>query len=767
MNKNHIWMCSLCFLIIIILFYIYYSRYSEGFTEVVTPTSIKGSITSANTALAAAKQSISTANTATTNATTIPLAKIAIEKATIAVKDAMEAVNIATIASGMADILLFRARRKVSEGVIANLTSSKTTALQALNAEKEAAGKKAAAWKEWTDAKTEQANANGAVANARSDYNTENSKLTPLQQKLDAHNDAQAKVNQAKENVDKNKNDLGYYTGTWEGSATSTLSLQKYQLGRANPNHQNTINQLREAIDRLQATINDWRSDPNPLKRSEKALDDAKENLANYPNNTAEVNAQKAVVAAKETALAQANTRKTNADAEVPKKEMAYTNLSNGDVNAKQDIYDNIIAYNDALIIQTNANTVKKDADQAKKDADKILTDANTKATTMMTSVLTTNKQFMDAAISVNTITPVNEFTSMSIAWTAYTGTPIPSTTSITAENALFNNYSLFIDAKTQYINIITNKLTSFKSTEATFISKNRESAEDLNAKGYMNIKVYNDLVSAFDSIKLTDPITDVLKNYNTYIIKKRNFEMIITAAQGNKAQADFISKLNTSKENMAQWIAAAPKGCRRIQTIATTDSNMLDQDIVCSENEYISGYSSLRGYDAAPADPNVSRDNIEKYLAVKYACCTVPTGTKGSKGKTGLPGLEGNSGPIGLAGPVGPDGPAGNKGVIGDIGEEGGKGPMGDPGENGTMGEQGPPGKPGTSIRAPYIRQLPGTMGPPGKMGPRGIRGPKGADGKIEPAPVQPPSQLDKTIALINIQDKLDKYIRSGSKKK
>jgi hypothetical protein len=517
----------------------------------------------------------------------------------------------------------------------------------------------------------------------------------------------------------------------------------------------------------VQATINDWRSDPNPLKRSKTAFDNAKKNLENYPNNTAEVNAQKAVVAAKETALAQANTRKTNADAEVTKKETAYTNLSNGDVNAKQDIYDNIIAYNDALIIQTNANTVKKDADQAKKDADKILTDANTKATTMMTSVLTTNKQFMDAAISVNTITPVNEFTSMSIAWTAYTGTPIPSTTSITAENALFNNYSLFIDAKTQYINIITNKLTSFKSTEATFISKNRESAEDLSAKGYMNIKVYNDLVSAFDSIKLTDPITDVLKNYNTYIIKKRNFEMISTAAQGNKAQADFISKLNTSKENMAQWIAAAPKGCRRIQTIATTDSNMLDQDIVCNENEYISGYSSLRGYDAAPADPNVSRDNIEKYLAVKYACCTVPTGTKGSKGKTGLPGLDGNSGPIGLAGPVGPDGPAGNKGVIGDIGEEGGKGPMGDPGENGTMGEQGPPGKPGTSIRAPYIRQLPGPMGPPGKMGPIGIRGPKGADGKIEPAPVQPPSQLDKTIALINIQDTLDKYIRSGSKKK
>ena len=68
----------------------------------------------------------------------------------------------------------------------------------------------------------------------------------------------------------------------------------------------------------------------------------------------------------------------------------------------------------------------------------------------------------------------------------------------------------------------------------------------------------------------------------------------------------------------------------------------MINQNIICSDTEYISGYSKVSGFDAAPVDPDVSMDNIAQYLAVKYSCCTAPTPPKGSKGKKGLPGLDG-----------------------------------------------------------------------------------------------------------------------------
>jgi hypothetical protein len=41
------------------------------------------------------------------------------------------------------------------------------------------------------------------------------------------------------------------------------------------------------------------------------------------------------------------------------------------------------------------------------------------------------------------------------------------------------------------------------------------------------------------------------------------------------------------------------------------------------------------------------------------------------------------------------------------------------------------------------------------------GPMGPKGPDGVIKPAPVQPFSEVDRTLALFNIQEKINKYAR------
>jgi hypothetical protein len=65
-----------------------------------------------------------------------------------------------------------------------------------------------------------------------------------------------------------------------------------------------------------------------------------------------------------------------------------------------------------------------------------------------------------------------------------------------------------------------------------------------------------------------------------------------------------------------------------------------------------------------------------------------------------------------------------------------------------------------GTSVKAPCIRQVPGPIGVEGEDGPRGQQGPKGPDGKVIPAPVQPFSELNRTIGLFNIQDKIKQYL-------
>jgi hypothetical protein len=51
--------------------------------------------------------------------------------------------------------------------------------------------------------------------------------------------------------------------------------------------------------------------------------------------------------------------------------------------------------------------------------------------------------------------------------------------------------------------------------------------------------------------------------------------------------------------------------------------------------------------------------------------------------------------------------------------------------------------------------------MGKTGEKGPRGMQGPKGKDGIVIPAPKQPPSALDKTIGLLNVQKKINNYVQ------
>jgi hypothetical protein len=251
--------------------------------------------------------------------------------------------------------------------------------------------------------------------------------------------------------------------------------------------------------------------------------------------------------------------------------------------------------------------------------------------------------------------------------------------------------------------------------------------------------------------------VSDVITKYKAFVPTKTEYTTVLLIAQDKKAEADFQTNLAAGKDAAARWLTSGTSGCRNVQTIASTNPNMLDQNISCNDTEYISGYNKVSGYAAAPIDPTVSRDNISQYLAVKYSCCVAPEGDKGARGKRGLPGLDGADGAIGPKGPEGIEGPSGVKGRIGDLGEEGGKGPVGDNGDNGDVGEKGPSGRPGTSVLAPFIRQVMGPVGKTGKRGPTGLQGPKGKDGIVIPAPKQPPSALDKTIGLFNLQKEIN----------
>ena len=444
----------------------------------------------------------------------------------------------------------------------------------------------------------------------------------------------------------------------------------------------------------------------------------------------------------------------------IPPLKIVYDNaqLAVVDANSRRAIYD------DALAQQMEANKLLTTAIA-------ILVKANNNVRANIEKTYDENAKFIkNAAVFPNTVLGIDkEYNPMTIDWAAYNtaktelskieATKIVEFTGAT--DKLVEIYNKFIGNKDIYAASVIN-LIKLNTSESEYIKNNRENAEIYEAV-YGLMKEYKAMVDAWakvtNSVKESDAY-GVIVNYNAYLPTKTAFAKALLLAQNKRAEADFQAKLAAGKDAAAKWKKSGVNGCRNIQTDASTDLTMLDQDIACNDTEYISGYTKVSGFNAAPTDPNVSQDNIGKYLAVKYSCCTAPAGIKGPQGKKGLPGLDGLPGPIGPEGPEGKIGPVGRRGPQGDDGEEGDKGPRGERGDDGDDGEQGLPGRAGKSVKAPRIRQVPGPRGVEGEDGSRGQRGPKGPDGKVIPAPVQPFSELDRTIGLFNIQDKIKKYL-------
>ena len=465
--------------------------------------------------------------------------------------------------------------------------------------------------------------------------------------------------------------------------------------------------------------------------------------------------------AAKLKALGERKAEYTTASNAVPPLKVVYDNAQMVVDNAKAKKS----AYDDALAQQTAANTLLTSATDG-------LSKGNTKRQENINKTVGEDSLFLKYAASFpnTTFGTDKEYNAMTADWAAFNAEKTAlaaidanNVSNITiATDKLVETYNKFLTSKGAYGASVMKALTS-NNTDREYV---KNSTNDMKTYGliYDITKEYNAMANAWTNVTTSlgkSDVSGVINNYNAYVPTKTAFTKVLLIAQNKKAEADFQTNLAGGKDAAAKWLTGSAKGCRNIQTIATTDPNMLDQDIACNDTEYISGYNKVSGYNAAPVDPNVSRDNIGQYLAVKYSCCVAPEGTKGSRGKQGLPGIDGNSGLIGPVGPAGPVGPVGNKGDSGDMGEEGGKGPAGDKGEDGMSGAAGPSGKPGTTMNAPYIRQLPGSVGQPGQRGPKGLQGPKGPDGVIKPAPVPPFSEVDRTIGLLNLQERINNYIK------
>ena len=465
----------------------------------------------------------------------------------------------------------------------------------------------------------------------------------------------------------------------------------------------------------------------------------------------------------------------------------AATNARNA-YNAQKDLYDAaVLAAAPLKTVYDNAKRIVDDAKSKKEFYDNAINEknaANTLLTNAATAVSSTNTKIQeainrtyneDSAFIANagsfpnaTFGTDTKYSTMSADWTAYTAAKTELAAidskkivdSTAATDKLVEKYNKFNTSRSAYHTSVINALKS-NTADRTYIENSKNQMEVYKII-YDITKEYNAMIAAWTSFTTSlnaSPInvSDVITKYRAFIPTKTEYTTVLLIAQDKKAEADFQTNLAAGKDAAARWVTSGKNGCRNVQTIASTNPNMLDQNIACKDTEYISGYNKVSGYAAAPIDPAVSRDNISQYLAVKYSCCVAPEGNKGPRGKRGLPGLDGADGAIGPKGPNGIEGPSGVKGRIGDLGEEGGKGPVGDNGDNGNIGEKGPPGRPGTSMQAPVIRQVPGPIGKTGKRGPAGLQGPKGKDGVVIPAPKQPPSALDKTIGLFNLQKKIN----------
>jgi hypothetical protein len=430
------------------------------------------------------------------------------------------------------------------------------------------------------------------------------------------------------------------------------------------------------------------------------------------------------------------------------------------DINARK------ASYQDALAQQTSANALLKSATE-------ILIKGTTSTKERIEKTNAENTTFIrSGAIFPNTLfNTEKEYTAMSSNWIVHEAAKkelfvIEASSKLndiaTATEKLIETYNTFMRSRKAYADAVISALKS-NNTDSNYV-KNGSSDAELYGPVYGLTNEYTAMVNAW--VKVTKSIeasdaSGAIINYNIYLPTKTAFGNALLVAQNKRAEAIFQANLAAGRDAAAKWTRRGTNGCRNIQTPASTDPNMLDQDITCYDTEYISGYTKVSGFDAAPIDPNVSRDNIAQYLAVKYSCCVAPVGAKGPQGKKGPPGKEGLPGLVGPVGLRGMVGPVGKQGPEGNVGEDGSIGPIGEIGEDGEIGEIGESGKPGTSIKLPMIRHVPGPVGHDGEMGPRGIQGPKGPAGSIIPAPTTGFSELDRTIALFNVQDKINKYIR------
>ena len=422
------------------------------------------------------------------------------------------------------------------------------------------------------------------------------------------------------------------------------------------------------------------------------------------------------------------------------------------------------VVYDDALAQQTAANALLKLATE-------ILEKANIKSQSQL------NKKYEDDAnfIKIATVFPNGvfgmdkEYNTMSIDWTAYNAAKVAlaATNSKNVEDTTAATDKLratekaFIDSKMQYSGAVIPAIKSNLS-DTDYIKNNKINADKFEAV-YGLTKQYRDMYDAWNAVKKSMDESDVygtLTNYNQYLIMKTIYANALLIAQGKRSDSEFQESLDAGRAAAIKWRKSGANGCRNVQTVASRDPNMLDQDISCNDTEYVSGYTTVRSFEAAPSDPYVTNDNIGRYLAVKYSCCTAPSAPKGPRGKRGLPGLEGIPGQPGEEGPEGNDGLSGKRGPPGKIGKDGGKGPRGEVGDDGENGVKGLPGKPGRSIKEPRVKEVPGPMGAEGESGSAGMRGPKGPDGIIKPASLNPSSELDSTIGLFDIKEKITKYL-------
>ncbi len=216
---------------------------------------------------------------------------------------------------------------------------------------------------------------------------------------------------------------------------------------------------------------------------------------------------------------------------------------------------------------------------------------------------------------------------------------------------------------------------------------------------------------------------------------EKARDEAIAARAVAEKAIADKIAaeKEAAKKAATEAWIKAARPGCRNLVTTSSTilDSFMLNHNIKCNDDEYISGYRQVNDI-------------------YNYTCCRVPIGNLGVKG---LPGFDGDKGERGVKG---------NPGYDGDRGPEGKIGPAGPRGIQGPKGPVGPVGQPGSGG---HILQVAGPVGPMGPDGPAGPMGPKGIRGKMGPQRIFNNANEDDVLSLLDMQDRIRDTVYSNHK--